>query len=118
MQVLQTLNGLLEHIKSVEAEVVGLTKEGHLQFMKFIEKNSLHLDDEILEVMQYQDIIAQQLGATMEAIEAMQGHLNDKEVRLDEMDDNVTSILERAREKHSAFGGKTHHQNDDGVEFF
>jgi polyribonucleotide nucleotidyltransferase len=119
MQFVQTLNRLLDHIKTVERETIDLTREGQLQLVKFIEKSSLRLDDEMLEVMQYQDIIAQQLSATIEAIETMQAHLDDKEVRLDEMDDKLSSVLKRAQEKHSAFGGKTqHHDFDDGVEFF
>jgi len=119
MQFLQTLNGLLAHIRMVEAETIELTRKGHLQLVEFIKKNSLHLDDETLEMMQYQDIIAQQLSATIEAIETMQAHLNNKENHLDEMDDKLTSVLKRAQEKHSAFGGKTqHHDFDDGVEFF
>ena len=60
MQFVQTLNGLLEHVKKVERETIALTKDGQLQLVKFIEKNSLRLDDETLEVMQYQDIIAQE----------------------------------------------------------
>jgi hypothetical protein len=119
MQFLQTLNGLLDHIKMVERETIELTKDGSLQVAKFIEKNGLHLDDETLTVMQYQDIIAQQLSATIEAIEALQAHLDDKEVHLDEMEDKLTLVLKMAQEKHSAFGGKTqHHDVDDGVEFF
>ena len=129
MQFLQALNGLLEHIKTVERETIELTRDGQLQVVRFIEKNSLHLDDETLEVMQYQDIIAQQLGATIEAIESAQKHLQyftrafseDDSLaaeNLEKMHGKLTSALDRAREKHSAFGGKIQHQDDDGIEFF
>lgn len=130
MQFVQTLNGLLEHVKKVERETIALTKDGQLQLVKFIEKNSLRLDDETLEVMQYQDIIAQQLSATIEAIENMQAHLHlftnafdqdapSMQESFGEMDDKLTSVLKNAQDKHSAFGGKTQHHNfDDGVEFF
>jgi len=129
MQFLHTLDGLLEHIKSVESETIELTKKGQLQMIRFIETQGLVLDDETLEVMQYQDIIAQQLGATIEAIENAQKHLQyfthafnaDDSLateNLEKMHSKLTSALERAREKHSAFGGKIQHQDDDGIEFF
>jgi len=129
MQFLHTLDGLLEHIKSVESETIELTKKGQLQMIRFIEAQGLVLDDETLEVMQYQDIIAQQLGATIEAIENAQKHLQyftyafsaDDSLateNLEKMHGKLTSALERAREKHSAFGGKIQHQDDDGIEFF
>lgn len=129
MQFLQTLDGLLEHIKIVENETIALTKEGHSQCMKFIEKRALNVDDEMLEVLQYQDIISQQLSATIEAMEKIQMQLhhfikvfNDNEPvmadHFNEIGDNLASVLKRAQEKHSAFGGKTQHQDDVGVEFF
>ena len=97
--------------------------------MRFIEKQGLVLDDETLESMQYQDIIAQQLGATIEAIESAQTHLEyftrafDEDdslavESLEKMHGKLTSALDLAREKHSAFGGKIQHQDDDGIEFF
>jgi hypothetical protein len=129
MQFLHTLDGLLEHIKSVEGETIELTKKAQLQMIRFIEQQGLTPDDETLEVMQYQDIIAQQLGATIEAIENAQTHLQSfirsfseddslATQNLEKMQSKLTSALERAKEKHSAFGGKIQHQDDDGVEFF
>lgn len=129
MQFLHTLDGLLEHIKSVEGETIKLTKEAQLRMIRFIEKQGLVLDDETLEAVQYQDIIAQQLSATIEAIEHVQTHLeyftrafNEDDSlaveSLEKMQDKLTSALDQAREKHSAFGGKIQHQDDDGIEFF
>ncbi len=129
MQFLHTLDGLLEHIKTVESQTIELTKEAQLRMVRFIEKQGLVLDDETLEAMQYQDIIAQQLGATIEAINNAQTHLDyflrafseddSLAVRnLEKMQEKLTSALERAKEKHLAFGGKIQHQDDDGIEFF
>jgi hypothetical protein len=129
MQFLHTLDGLLEHIKSVERETIELTKEGQLRMIRFMEKQGLSLDDETLEAMQYQDIIAQQLGATIEAIENAQTHLESfmrafseddlaAVQNLEKMQDKLTAALEKAKEKHSAFGGKIQHHDDDGIEFF
>lgn len=130
MQFLHTLNGLLEHIKTVEHEMIALTAEGQHRMVRFIEKNGLTLDDETLEAMQYQDIIAQQLAATIEAIESAQEHMHyflkafskDDEIAaqsIEKMDTKLTAALSRAKDKHSAFSGRVHRQDDDeGVEFF
>lgn len=129
MQFLHTLDGLLSHIKAVEHETIELTKEAHLRMARFIQNNGLTPDDAVMEAMQYQDIIAQQLGATIEAIENVQGHLQHFARTLSEDDTTVTesiermheklnSALEKAQQKYSAFGGKFHTDEDDGVEFF
>jgi len=129
MQFLHTLDSLLEHIKSVEAETIELTREGQLRIVRFLDKHKLPLDDETMEAMQYQDIIAQQLSATIEAIENAQKHLKfftrafgEDDLMavqsIEKMHIRLTSALETAKQKHSAFGGKLQHDDDDGIEFF
>lgn len=130
MQFLTTLNGLLEHIKTVERETIVLTQEAQLRMVRFIEKNKMPVDDETLEAMQYQDIIAQQLSATIEAIESAQEHMQyfihafsqDDQIAaqsIEKMQGKLTNALEKAKEKHSAFSGKVNREDDeDGIEFF
>lgn len=130
MQFLHTLDGLLDHVKTVERETIGLTQEAQLRFVRFLEKNGLTADDKTLEAMQYQDIIAQQLGATIEAIESAQEHMQyfihafseDDALAahsIEKMQGKLTDALERAKEKYCAFSGKVHRENDDdGIEFF
>lgn len=129
MQFLTTLDGLLDHIKAVERETIELTKEAHLRMAAFIRDNGLSPDDSLLEAMQYQDIISQQLSATIEAIENVQGHLQhfsraiteDDAIAMESierMHTKLSSALEKAQQKHSAFGGKLQNNEDDGVEFF
>lgn len=130
MQFLNTLNGLLEHVKSVERETIALTQEAQLRFVRFLDKNKLCADDETLEAMQYQDIIAQQLSATIEAIESAQEHMQyfmhafseDDAIAaqsIEKMHGKLTNALEKAKEKHSAFSGKVNREDDDdGIEFF
>jgi len=128
MQFLQTLDVLLEHIKAVESEIIELTKESQMRIVRFIEKKGLKLDDESLEAMQYQDIISQQLTATIEAIESAQHHLKhfseameeDDAImmqNIQEMHGRLNIALERAKERHSAFSGKLQNE-DEGIEFF
>lgn len=130
MQFLNTLNGLLEHIKTVEHETIALTQEAQLRFVRYLDKNGLSVDDETLEAMQYQDIIAQQLSATIEAIESAQEHMQyfihafgeDDAIAvksIEKMHEKLTNSLEKAKEKHSAFSGKVNREDDDdGIEFF
>jgi hypothetical protein len=130
MEFLTTLDGLLEHIKTVERETITLTQEAQLRIVRFIEKNKMSVDDETLEAMQYQDIIAQQLSATIEAIESAQEHMkyfihafthDDKTAAesIAKMQGKLTCALDKAKEKHSAFSGKANSEDDeDGIEFF
>jgi len=129
MQFLYTLDSLLDHIKSVERETIELTREGQLRIIRFLEKHKMVLDDETMEAMQYQDIIAQQLSATIEAIENAQNHLkfftrafSEDDLMavesIEKMHIKLTNALDMAKQKHSAFGGKLQHDDDDGIEFF
>lgn len=129
MQFLNTLDGLLDHIKQVESETIELTKESHLRIVQFFQNNGVHADDDVLEAMQYQDIISQQLSATIEAIESVQGYLRhitrilvDDEVSaktdVERMHEKLDDVLQQAQQKHSAFGGKLRHGENDGIEFF
>lgn len=130
MQFLNTLNGLLEHVKTVERETIALTQEAQLRFVRFLEKNGLQVDDETLEAMQYQDIISQQLSATIEAIESAQEHMQyfmhafgeDDAIAaksIEKMHIKLNSALDKAKDKYSAFSGKVNNKDDDdGIEFF
>lgn len=131
MVFLETVNHLLEHIKEVETDTIELTKKSQLLLTSFIEKSGLTLDDETLEAMQYQDIISQQLSATIEAIEDVQVSIKQFNQafseddaaaveRLDSMQNKLTNALEIAKQKRSRFAGKTAGDagNDDGIEFF
>jgi predicted adenine nucleotide alpha hydrolase (AANH) superfamily ATPase len=126
MVFIETLKQLLDHVKMVETEAMELSKDSQMRITAFIEKHNLHPDDETLEAMQYQDIISQQLSATVEAIEGMQEYLDHFNVALKTEDEKgveaavekLEHALARAKEKHSGFGGKMHHGDDDGIEFF
>lgn len=129
MQFLTKLDGLLTHIKQVENETIDLSREAQLRFVRFIEKNHLQVDDETLEAMQYQDIISQQLSASIEAIECVQSYLQyfskafseDDAIAMmsiQKMDEKLGNALEKAKEKHAAFSGRFSGNQDDEIEFF
>jgi maltodextrin utilization protein YvdJ len=131
MVFLDTVNNLLEHIKEVETDTIELSRKSQLQLTKFIESHKLPLDDETAEAMQYQDIISQQLTATIEAIQEVQEsirHFNhafqeDEAIAtksVDKMQNKLTAALEQAQQKRDRFAGKTGDagEADDGIEFF
>ncbi len=129
MVILKKVNELLEHVKLVESETIDLSRESMLRLDRFMEKNNLELDDDAVEAMQYQDIIAQQLSATIEAIESIQKNImkfehafkedeNIVEESLDKLDSKFAQAIANAREKRDRFSGKILHSEDDGIEFF
>lgn len=89
------------------------------------------IDDDVAEALQYQDIIAQQLSATIEAIEAVHKSLevfehaysNDEKTAVESMEklqNKLGTALSKAKEKRDAFSGHVHHDSDDedAIEFF
>lgn len=72
MKMLSSINELLSHIKEVEKDTINMSQDSMLMLGKFIETNSIELDDNAAKALQYQDIISQQLSATIEAIDSIQ----------------------------------------------
>ncbi|MCD4667143.1 MAG: hypothetical protein K8R44_00855, partial [Sulfurimonas sp.] len=68
MVILNSVDNLLEHIQDVQEDVISLSNDSLLKMSSYIEANNLEVDDDISTALQYQDIITQQLTATMEAI--------------------------------------------------
>ena len=128
--IFDSLHELLEHIKQVEQDTIKISKESQLKLSSFMEKNGMQLDDEAAEAMQYQDIISQQLTATIEAIELVQKNLQmfSRSFKEDEKiaDDSVIklraklgTVLEEAKAKKAAFSGQIQDKSDEyDIEFF
>ena len=66
--IFDSLNELLEHIKQVEKDTINISMEAQMKLSAFMEKKNIELDDDAAEALQYQDIVSQQLSATIEAI--------------------------------------------------
>ncbi|MEA2100148.1 MAG: hypothetical protein U9P72_08460 [Campylobacterota bacterium] len=131
MEILNSVDSLLEHIKNVQNDVVGLSNDSLLKMSSYIEKNKLEVDDDISTALQYQDIITQQLNATIEAIDSMRSSINrfthayeqDESLVKDSMiklQDKLCLTLEEAKDKKNRFSGKTTHDDvqSDEIEFF
>jgi len=130
MMMLDSIDELLLHIKEVQLDVIELSNDSLLKMSSFMEKNKLEVDDDIATALQYQDIITQQLNASIEAIDSMtksidifshayksdEGLANESIAKLKE---KLNATLQDAKDKKSRFSGKTAGDSvDDEIEFF
>jgi len=117
--MLKTLDALLEHIKEVQKDAVTLSQEAQLKVSSFIEKAQVELNAEVAEAFQHQDIVAQQLNATIEAIESAQTFLQASSDEEKSDDTALKYILEKAQRKREAFSGQSKDEDDKHeIEFF
>ncbi len=124
-----TLDRLLGHVIDVENEMIDLSSRAHQKICTWVGETGQAPSDEVLEALQYQDILSQQLGATIEAIDSLRTHLDaivggssaEGEAlseAIKAVDAKLIEILEKAEAKRSAFRGKENAEADDGIEFF
>ncbi len=124
-----SMSHLLEHIQEIEKEIIELSEKSTMVFSELIEQNSIEIDEQITQALQRQDMISQQLNATVDAIEeakrsmqkCQEGMQNDAlsvERELEELDRALQNILANAKEKKEAYSGHFHSQNDNEIEFF
>ncbi len=128
--IFDSLHELLEHIKEVEKDTIKISKEAQMKLSTFMENQNIELDDDAAEALQYQDIVSQQLSATIEAIELVQKNLQmfSHTFKEDEKiaDDSViklrakmNSVLDEAKAKKEAFSGHLKNPSEDNeIEFF
>ena len=128
--VFDSLNELLEHIKQVEQDTITISKEAQLKIAAFIERSGVEIDDEAAEALQYQDIVSQQLSATIEAIDLVQQNLQvfahnfaEDEKMTDSsaalLRKKLDGVLETAQAKREAFSGHIKDTSDEHeIEFF
>jgi len=128
--IFDSLNDLLEHIKQVEHDTIVISQEAQMKLSSFIEKNNIEIDDEAAEALQYQDIVSQQLSATIEAIEMVQKNLKmfahtfkeDERIADDsvvKLRTKMTAVLQEAKAKKDAFSGHVKDKSDEHeIEFF
>lgn len=128
--IFDSLNELLEHIKQVEQDTIAISQAAQMKISVFMEKKGIELDDEAAEALQYQDIVSQQLSATIEAIELVQKNLQmfshnfkEDEKTADEsvikLRTKLTMVLEEARAKKERFSGHIKDNSDAyEIEFF
>ncbi len=129
MLMLTSIKELLEHIKEVQIDTIDLSKESTMILGRFIEEKNIELDENAATSLQLQDIISQQLTATIEAINSVQksieifenAYQSDEKVvsgSMEKLQDKLKLTLTDARNKREAFSGKLRHENEDEIEFF
>ena len=131
MLILKSVDDLLEHIKEVQTSVKILSNDSLMSMNSFMQKNNLEIDDEIATAFQYQDIITQQLDASLEAIESMRksiaifshAYKSDEDLAngsLLKLQEKLNSALAQAKEKKERFSGKSNGDvsENDEIEFF
>jgi len=130
MIMLKSVDELLSHIVDVQKDVIELSNESLMKMSSFMEKNNLEIDDDISTALQYQDIITQQLNASIEAIESMKisierfSHAYKSDENLVEqsmlkLQEKLNATLKEAKDKKNRFSGKSAINNaDDEIEFF
>jgi predicted RNA-binding protein with EMAP domain len=128
--MLNSVDELLTHIKDVQKDVIELSNESLMKMSSFMEKNSLEIDEDISTALQYQDIITQQLNATIEAIDSMRhsieffshAYQSDESIAAQSMvklQEKLNATLKDAKDKKNRFSGKFAQNNeDDDIEFF
>lgn len=117
---------LFSHIQDVEVDVLRLSNESLMKISNYIEVNKLEISEDISTALQYQDIISQQLSATLEAIESAKRVLADynsteilSQEKRNELENMLSAIVENAKEKKSRFSGKNASEHsEDEIEFF
>ena len=129
MLMLTSINELLEHIKEVQVDTIQLSKDSTMMLGSLLEDNNIELDENAAASLQFQDIISQQLTATIEAINSVQKSIeifenaynSDEKVvsgSMDKLQEKLKASLKDARLKREAFSGKLRHENEDEIEFF
>jgi len=125
-----SIDELLNHISVVEQDVGVFTYDAFMAMQKYIKDNNLIVDDELALALQSQDVIAQQLSATLDAINGFRDGIEHFEAYLstdvEKVKHDIDAITKKfddttakAREKREAYLGRMHNQDkDDEVEFF
>jgi len=131
MLILKSVDSLLEHIKDVQTSVKTLSSDSLMNMNAFMEKNRLEADDDIAAAFQYQDIITQQLDASIEAIDSMRSSIeifshafkSDEDLAngsILKLQEKLNTALQEAKEKKDRFAGQTVDLGSDNneIEFF
>lgn len=114
--VLTSIMEILRHIDTVQKDVLSLSERSGVQFGQYLLDNGLTPDDKLSQAFQYQDIIAQQLGAVSEAVGLMEKNIgiylhairNDQNQlgeSIDRLADKLLRSLQKAKAKQESFSG-------------
>lgn len=131
--LLESLQEVLAHIKDVQKEVIEHSNKSVLSIGRFLDEEKITAPDDVVQAIQYQDIMSQQLVATTGAIDSIENNIS-RYIRLLQEDTglvygNIQSLntklqdaLDDAKKKKERFTGKMNNNEDSGsedeIEFF
>ncbi|MFA6189841.1 MAG: hypothetical protein WC680_11245 [Sulfuricurvum sp.] len=128
--ILSSIVEILNHIKSVQKDVLELSELSSVSFYNFIGMHNLTPNEETLKGFQYQDIITQQLSAVSEAIVSIEQNITvylhavkqDQNMlgsSIDKLSSKLMKSLQTAKEKQDAFSGNAiNPSHGEELEFF
>ena len=128
--ILSSVLAIMRHVKEVQVEILTLNQQSSDAFIRHLQLKDDVLSDEVLNGMQFQDIITQQLNAIVEAITSVEKsvtiHLRaaheDNEILHEsffKLHNKMLSSLEEAKKKKEAVGGYALvEESQDELEFF
>jgi hypothetical protein len=135
-ELVKSVADVLAHVQEVENSIIDLSKEATLQFSKAVENSDIALSDEFMSALQYQDILSQQLSATVEAMNITatqittyidnfecEDKLDVQSVQLIEefkhLGATIQDAVKTAKIKQETFGGKVLNSDaSQDIEFF
>jgi len=117
-KLVEQLIALLRHTQSVQDDVIKLSSESTMIFTNIVQNSNISVDDTYIEAVQYQDIISQQLSATIDAINSTIKTLqNDNDLEV--VGNNIAECISVAKVKKEAFSGKLlDNAQQDEIDFF
>ncbi len=127
--MISAVNELLTHIREVEEDTIRLSQDSITMLSQFIEKNGIELDEDAAKAFQYQDIISQQLSATIDAINSVKksidifenAYKSDEKIANDSLNKlhvKLKDALLLAQNKRESFSGNLNKKDEDEIEFF
>lgn len=122
---------LLDHIKSVQNDIMENTKIQTMDMLDFLNENKIKPDNRMMHMLQYNDILSQQLSAINVAIDSINEniHIHTEEIadsyvkitkNFEDLNVKLNYDIEDAKRKRNAFNGRFNNTNEeeDEVEFF
>jgi gas vesicle protein len=130
--VYESITKLLKHIKSVQKDIVNNTRTQSVDLIDFLNEQGVKPDKRVLNILQYQDILTQQLDAINETVEQISQNLivysddldeTYKKISrtFDELNDKLNVSIEDAKSKRDRFNGRFKGgtgEEEEEVEFF
>lgn len=124
--IFSVINEFLVHIQEINNDVLKLSEESNEVLMTYLNSLGLSLPNNILAVLQYQDIISQQLQGINDTIQGIKNNTDNRKEEentitlLQQYESILMASLTEAKRKKEIFMGNTLEKkhNDNELNFF